>query len=209
MRPVRQREDDDGSQAGEGARNASQDPSTVGTHVRHVPAVGASWHFSLSTCHRQLRRTQGGMTGRIFLHPQTIAPADERSLRESSERVVQPEVYASCKWSWWLPHLRSKDQQPGDGRSMMEGPGPPSTVRVTVCRVPARAALICSGESTEPTLATHRILLSLPAAGGTTKGWCETQTMAAMSPPSPRTYGTGCLGGSKPDLAHPGRRLAG
>ena len=71
-----------------------------------------------------------------------------------------------CRWSWCVPHVRSNDQQPGDGRSMIEGPGVGSTVRVTVCPVPPSAALICNGPSTAPTRAAQRILLFWPATGG-------------------------------------------
>jgi hypothetical protein len=88
---------------------------------------------------------------------------------------------------------------------MTEGPGPESTVRVTICPVFSDAARILRGPSTAPVLATQRILLFLPATGGTAKGWFETQTMAAMFPLSPRTYGTEGFDPEKPALAQRGR----
>ena len=70
-------------------------------------------------------------------------------------------------------HLSVKRQQPATGRLITEGPGPPTTIRVTATpsfRWPCvRCARIRSGASTAPRRrATHRILFWRGDAGGST-----------------------------------------
>lgn len=69
-----------------------------------------------------------------------VAHADEQPSLAQAKGRNQPETYPSRSWSWCLPHVRSNNQQPADGRSMTEGPGAGVTVRVTACLVPSNAA---------------------------------------------------------------------
>ena len=69
--------------------------------------------------------------------------------------------------SVWADQLRWSVQQPGAGRSMIDGPGPPGTDTVTVRVLPASVALMTSGSgAASGILDTHRILLFLSCSGG-------------------------------------------
>jgi hypothetical protein len=59
----------------------------------------------------------------------------------------------------WPDQLRWSVQQPGVGRSMIDGPGPPGTDTVAVCVLPASLAVMTSGfGATSGILDTQRIL---------------------------------------------------
>src|SRR3954465_6916380 len=102
-------------------------------------------------------------------------------------------------------HCRVRCQQPVLGRSMIEGPGPPSTTRVAVADPSASVAVMRSDEPSA-TGETQRILLLWSAGGGAGSGWA--QRIAAMSPPSPGTYGIRGRGSVNPVRAQSGSTRA-
>ena len=67
----------------------------------------------------------------------------------------------------WPDQLRCSVQQPGAGRLMIDGPGPPGTDTVVVRVLFASVALMTSGSgATSGILDTQRILLLLSCSGG-------------------------------------------
>src|SRR4051812_729618 len=83
---------------------------------------------------------------------------------------------------------------------MIDGPGPPSTLRFAVVEPSARVAVMC--RVPEPTRDAQRILLLYSRDGGDASG-CA-QTIATMAPLSPSTYGIRGLGSEKPSRAQVG-----
>src|SRR5580692_3532835 len=92
--------------------------------------------------------------------------------------------------SLWPDQLRCNVQQPGAGRSMVDGPGPPATDTVAVRVLPASVALMTSGSgATNAILDTHRILLPTSGRGGECRASRAAHMIATMLSASPITCG--------------------
>jgi len=110
----------------------------------------------------------------------------------------------------WPDQLRCSVQQPGAGRSMVDGPGPPGTDTVAVRVLPASVALMISGSgAASGTLDTHKILLLLSCSGGECSASRGAHKIATMLPASPITCGMATSAGENPDRAQTGSALTG
>jgi hypothetical protein len=90
----------------------------------------------------------------------------------------------------WPDQLRWSVQQPGAGRSIIDGPGPPGTYAVVSRVLPASVALMISGSAVvSGTLDTHKILLFLLCSGGECRASREAHRIATMLPAWPITCG--------------------
>ena len=98
-------------------------------------------------------------------------------------------------------------QQPGEGRSTSDGPGPPGTILRTggpATRAPSIGTARTQSAARElGRLETQRILLLLSAAGGERSGWAN--RTAAISPDLPTACGIRGLGAENPARAQAGR----
>jgi hypothetical protein len=97
-------------------------------------------------------------------------------------------------------------QQPGRGKSIMDGPGPPATSLLTVTVVPSSRAVMVNGSpGVTGTRDTHRILLEWSGAGGALSG--SPNRTARMLPPRPSTCGMPLPSVLNPARAHVGREF--
>ena len=110
----------------------------------------------------------------------------------------------------WPDQLRCSVQQPGAGRSMVDGPGPPGTDTVAVRVLPASVALMTSGSDvTTGTRDTHKILLFRSGSGGACSASRGAHKIATMLPASPSTCGMARSAGVNPARAQAGSGLTG
>ena len=110
----------------------------------------------------------------------------------------------------WPDQLRRSDQQPGAGRSMIDGPGPPGTDKVAMRVLPASVAVMTSGFGAVSGIRdTQRILLLTSGNGGECSAFLGAHKIATMLPASPITCGMARSAGTKPARAQTGSGLTG
>src|SRR4051812_43295194 len=105
--------------------------------------------------------------------------------------------------SVWPDHASVSRQHPALGRSMIDGPGPPVTLRSTVSSAPSNFAVISrSLPVVSGARDTQRILLPRSGAGGALSG--APKITPRMSPDFPKTWGLPEPAPLKPVGAHVG-----
>src|ERR1700733_6996067 len=125
-----------------------------------------------------------GRSGHQYPDAHTIASG--RTPRDAPGQATQ----RSRSSSVWPDQLRWNVQQPGAGRSMVDGPGPPGTDAVAVRVLPASVALMTSGFGAANGIRdTHKILLPVFGSGGECSASRGAHKIATMLPAAPSTCG--------------------